>query len=222
MKQLLISLLCVLGSIAVAIPASAQQNGGGKITVSGQVIDGDGLPVVGAVVMTASNEATVTDADGNWNLAVKDPQATLQFSCLGYKNLSEPINGRNVINVTLQTDNVMLEETVVVGYGVQKKVNLTGSVAAIDFSDLAITLKQAVIENGQEIAPAVTLRYGAFIQVVIDFIIIAFAIFLMIKAMAMLQKKKDESEAAAPAPEPQISEEEKLLTEIRDILKEKK
>ena len=44
----------------------------------------------------------------------------------------------------------------------------------------------------------------------------------MIKAMAMLQKKKDESEAAAPAPEPQISEEEKLLTEIRDILKEKK
>ena len=137
MKQLLISLLCVLGSIAVAIPASAQQNGGGKITVSGQVIDGDGLPVVGAVVMTASNEATVTDADGNWNLAVKDPQATLQFSCLGYKNLSEPINGRNVINVTLQTDNVMLEETVVVGYGVQKKVNLTGSVAAIDFSDLA-------------------------------------------------------------------------------------
>lgn len=137
MKQLLISLLCVLGTIAVAIPASAQQNGGGKITVSGQVIDGDGLPVVGAVVMTASNEATVTDADGNWNLAVKDPQATLQFSCLGYKNLSEPINGRNVINVTLQTDNVMLEETVVVGYGVQKKVNLTGSVAAIDFSDLA-------------------------------------------------------------------------------------
>ena len=87
--------------------------------------------------MTASNEATVTDADGNWNLAVKDPQATLQFSCLGYKNLSEPINGRNVINVTMQTDNVMLEETVVVGYGVQKKVNLTGSVAAIDFSDIA-------------------------------------------------------------------------------------
>ena len=71
MKQLLISLLCVLGTIAVAIPASAQQNGGGKITVSGQVIDGDGLPVVGAVVMTASNEATVTDADGNWNGKLK-------------------------------------------------------------------------------------------------------------------------------------------------------
>ncbi len=95
-------------------------------------------------------------------------------------------------------------------------------VGGIDFSDLAITLKQAVIENGQEVAPAVMLRYGAFIQVIIDFIIIAFAIFMMIKAMAMLQRKKEEKAAEAPAPEPQISEEQKLLAEIRDILKEKK
>lgn len=95
-------------------------------------------------------------------------------------------------------------------------------VGGIDFSDLAITLKQAVVENGQEVAPAVMLRYGAFIQVIIDFIIIAFAIFMMIKAMAMLQRKKEEKAAEAPAPEPQISEEQKLLAEIRDILKEKK
>ena len=80
------------------------------------------------------------------------------------------------------------------------------------------------MENGQEIAPAVMLRYGAFIQVIIDFVIIAFAIFMMIKAMAMLQRKKAEAvaETPAPAPEPQISEEQKLLAEIRDILKEKK
>ena len=97
-------------------------------------------------------------------------------------------------------------------------------VGGIDFSDLSVTLKQAVMENGQEIAPAVMLRYGAFIQVIIDFVIIAFAIFMMIKAMAMLQRKKAEAvaETPAPAPEPQISEEQKLLAEIRDILKEKK
>ena len=94
-------------------------------------------------------------------------------------------------------------------------------VGGIDFSDLSVTLKQAVMENGQEIAPAVMLRYGAFIQVIIDFVIIAFAIFMMIKAMAMLQRKKAEAaaETPAPAPEPQISEEQKLLAEIRDILK---
>ena len=81
-------------------------------------------------------------------------------------------------------------------------------VGGIDFSDLSVTLKQAVMENGQEIAPAVMLRYGAFIQVIIDFVIIAFAIFMMIKAMAMLQRKKAEAvaETPAPAPEPQISE----------------
>ena len=97
-------------------------------------------------------------------------------------------------------------------------------VGGIDFSDLSVTLKQAVMENGQEIAPAVMLRYGAFIQVIIDFVIIAFAIFMMIKAMAMLQRKKAEAvaETPAPAPEPQISEEQKLLAEIRDIMKEKK
>lgn len=97
-------------------------------------------------------------------------------------------------------------------------------VGGIDFSDLSVTLKQAVMENGQEIAPVVMLRYGAFIQVIIDFVIIAFAIFMMIKAMAMLQRKKAEAvaETPAPAPEPQISEEQKLLAEIRDILKEKK
>ena len=97
-------------------------------------------------------------------------------------------------------------------------------VGGIDFSDLSVTLKQAVMENGQEIEPAVMLRYGAFIQVIIDFVIIAFAIFMMIKAMAMLQRKKAEAvaETPAPAPEPQISEEQKLLAEIRDILKEKK
>ena len=97
-------------------------------------------------------------------------------------------------------------------------------VGGIDFSDLSVTLKQAVMENGQEIAPAVMLRYGAFIQVIIDFVIIAFAIFMMIKAMAMLQRKKAEAvaETPAPAPEPQISEEQKLLAEIRDIMKKKK
>ncbi|HBO38336.1 MAG TPA: large conductance mechanosensitive channel protein MscL [Pasteurellaceae bacterium] len=82
---------------------------------------------------------------------------------------------------------------------------LTGGV---DFKDLKITLAEAV---GQ--TPAVTLNYGSFIQNVFDFIIIAFSIFMMIKAINKL--KKPAEEAAAPGP----SAEEKLLTEIRDLLK---
>ena len=80
----------------------------------------------------------------------------------------------------------------------------------VDFSDLAVTLKAA--EEGIE---AVTLRYGLFIQTVIDFVIIAFAIFLVVKAMNSMKKKKEEAPAAPPEP----SKEEKLLTEIKNLLK---
>jgi large conductance mechanosensitive channel len=85
-------------------------------------------------------------------------------------------------------------------------------IGGVNFASLAITIKEAVGDTA-----AVTLNYGKFIQSVVDFIIIAFAIFLVIKAMNALQKKKDE----APAPPPPPSNEENLLTEIRDILKRK-
>lgn len=86
------------------------------------------------------------------------------------------------------------------------------AIGGVDFSDLAITLKEAVGET-----PAVLISYGAFLQTVIDFVIIAFAIFVAVKAMNSLKKKEEEKPAAPPAP----SKEEVLLTEIRDLLKER-
>ena len=83
-------------------------------------------------------------------------------------------------------------------------------IGGVDFSDLSLTLKAAAGE-----AEAVTLNYGAFIQTVIDFVIIAFAIFMVIKAMNNLKKKEEEAPAAPPKP----SAEETLLSEIRDLLK---
>ena len=77
----------------------------------------------------------------------------------------------------------------------------------VDFTDLAITLK-----GGEE---PVLLKYGAFIQNTVDFVIIAFAIFMMVKGMNSLKKKEEEAPAAPPEPPAQ----EKLLTEIRDLLK---
>ncbi|MCA9758742.1 MAG: large-conductance mechanosensitive channel protein MscL [Candidatus Eisenbacteria bacterium] len=82
----------------------------------------------------------------------------------------------------------------------------------VDFSNLQIVLKEAVGETA-----AVTLNYGVFIQTVIDFLIIAFAIFMVVKAMNSAKKKEEAAPAAPPAP----SKEEVLLTEIRDILKTK-
>tara|TARA_R110000787_G_scaffold47118_2_gene114226 strand:+ start:4026 stop:4421 length:396 start_codon:yes stop_codon:yes gene_type:complete len=82
----------------------------------------------------------------------------------------------------------------------------------VDFKDLAIVLKEAVGET-----PAVVIAYGQFIQTIVDFVIIAFVIFLVIKAMNSLKAKEEAAPEAPPAP----TKEEILLTEIRDLLKEK-
>ena len=94
-------------------------------------------------------------------------------------------------------------------------------VGGVDFSDLKLVIKKAVIEGGAEIAPAVTWNYGAFIQQVVDFTILAFCVFMMVKIMNKLMRKEEAKPAPAPAP-PAPSKEELLLTEIRDLLKEQK
>ncbi len=89
----------------------------------------------------------------------------------------------------------------------------------VDFSELAITLRpEQTTADGEVIAEAVSLNYGMFTMTIIDFIIIAFAIFMVIRAMNNLKRKK-ETAPAAPPPTPEPSNEEKLLTEIRDLLK---
>lgn len=92
---------------------------------------------------------------------------------------------------------------------------LTGG---MDFTDLKLVLKEAVKEGDQVVSEAVTINYGQFIQDVVDFLIIAFCIFLMVKGIAALSRKKEEK-PSEPAPAPEPSAEEKLLTEIRDLLK---
>ncbi len=80
----------------------------------------------------------------------------------------------------------------------------------VNFTDLKLVMKAAT-----DTAPAVTWNYGSFIQALVDFLIIAFAIFMMIKAINSMKKKEE----AAPAPPPAPSKEETLLSEIRDLLK---
>ena len=94
---------------------------------------------------------------------------------------------------------------------------LTGGV---DFSNWKIVLKQAVAgaDGVIDASTEVAIRYGSFLATIIDFLIIAFAVFCLIKFLNSLHRKKEEAPAAPPAP----SAEETLLTEIRDLLKERK
>ena len=91
-------------------------------------------------------------------------------------------------------------------------------IGGVNFSDLKYELPKVVVQ-GVELAPA-TINYGTFIQTILDFIIVAFCVFMMVKGINRLSRNKAE-EPAAPAPEPAPSAEEKLLEEIRDLLKNK-
>ena len=95
-------------------------------------------------------------------------------------------------------------------------------VGGVDFTSLKLVLTDAVTDEAGNVTTAeVALGYGQFIQNIVDFLIIAFCIFLFIRLLGKLTRKKEEAKAAPAAP-PEPSAEVKLLTEIRDLLKEKK
>lgn len=112
------------------------------VTISGTVVDENGEPLPGASVTVAGTAlGTVTDINGNYSLTVPE-EATLIFSYIGFETLEVPVENRSQIDITLTTGSSALDEVVVVGYGTQKKSDLTGSVVRADiesFSDQANT-----------------------------------------------------------------------------------
>ncbi|MEJ6981394.1 TonB-dependent receptor [Pedobacter sp. P351] len=103
-----------------------------SITVTGKVtsVEGETLPGVGIKVKN-STSSTTTDVNGGYKISVPDGNSTLIFSFIGFATQEVAVNSRTVINVQLQSDTKALEEVVIVGYGTQKKANLTGSVATV-------------------------------------------------------------------------------------------
>ena len=104
-------------------------------TVSGTIVDADGEPIIGAnIIEKGTSNGTVTDYDGKFSLNVPK-NAVLNISYIGYLEQAISTDGKTTFNIVLKEDTQTLEELVVVGYGVQKKVNLTGSVSSIDFAE---------------------------------------------------------------------------------------
>ena len=97
----------------------------------------DGLPLIGATVLEkGTSNGTITDIDGSYSLNVAGPGAVLVFSYTGFATQEIPLNGRNRIDVTLSEQSTLLEQIVVVGYGTQKKSDLTGSVGTVKQKDI--------------------------------------------------------------------------------------
>ncbi len=118
-----------------------------NITVNGVVVDASGEPVIGASVQLkgAAGVGTITDLDGKFTLSVPT-NGVLQISYIGYKTTEVRVNGQAGLKVTLQEDTETLDEVVVVGYGIQKKASVTGSVAAIS-SDKLMEVKAPSVTN---------------------------------------------------------------------------
>ena len=129
-KRILILVLLVVGMLG----AHAQ-----KLTVTGRVMDNENLEVIGGNVSLkgAAGVGTITDMNGNYTITVNDAKKdVLVFSYIGMKTIEVPVRGRSKIDVTLEADNQLLEEVVVVGYATVKRKDLTGSVASIKSEDL--------------------------------------------------------------------------------------
>lgn len=114
--------------------SSANKKAPTKRTITGTVLDAtDGLPIIGAgIQIKGSRVGTVTDVDGNFTIDITGESAELIISSLGYKNHTVFITDQGVVEVRLEPDNEVLSEVVVVGAGTQRRVSVTGAIAAID------------------------------------------------------------------------------------------
>ncbi len=126
-------LLCI-ALIGGTLPLFAQQADGKK--VSGQVIDENKEALIGVSVLVVGTSAgTITDLDGNFVISVPTNSKELQFSYVGYETKTVAIPTSNIVNVVLKSDAQLLSEVVVIGYGTQRKSDLTGSVSNVSAKD---------------------------------------------------------------------------------------
>jgi len=144
--QILIKKLCLLvAAILMGSAIWAQQS------VSGTVVDENGEPLPGvAVVLQGTTTGTVTNVDGGFNLAVPG-DGVLEFTFVGMQKVVEPVNGRTSLNITMFPEAIGLEEVVAIGYGTQKKVNITGAVASVQSEELekVTTVNSTQLLQGQ-------------------------------------------------------------------------
>lgn len=131
MKNMRILLLALCAAFTLSVSAQ-------NITVTGNVVDSTGEPVIGASIVQKGNASngTITDFDGNFSINVPS-NATLTVSYIGMRNLDVSVGGKTIHSITLQDDAQALDEVVVIGYGTAKKKDLTGSVSSIGGETLA-------------------------------------------------------------------------------------
>lgn len=142
------------GNKIIIISADADKGSSKKVTVKGQIKDEKGEPIIGVTIMLASDQSvgTITDHKGDFSLSGVPENDYLLVSYIGYKDQSVPIRKNTFLNIMLQEDSQALDEVVVVGYGVQKKANLSGAVSVVETKTIE---NRPVLNMGQALQGAV-------------------------------------------------------------------
>lgn len=165
-KKLCFMMALAAGLVTFPLPTMAEQTVQNILqtgVVKGQVTDKNGDPVIGATVKVKNAQAgTVTDYDGNFVLNVHNP-GTLVITYIGYLTKEVTFNLGQTLNITIEEDATALDEVVVVGYGVQKKSDVTGSVTSINKERLSKLPVTNVLQAVQGAAAGVTITQGSSI-----------------------------------------------------------
>lgn len=131
-KKVFLRSVCFMLLIFLSMPFLSAQ----ELTVTGKITDKSGESIIGAsILVQGTTSGTITDFDGNFSVPNVSPNAVLVVSYVGYKTQNISVNGKTIFNIVLEEDTETLEEVVVVGYGVQRKSDLTGAVASVKASD---------------------------------------------------------------------------------------
>ena len=130
----------------------------GKVT--GKVIDRSGLGMPGvSVLIKGTQKGTITDLDGSYTIDIPSNDAVLVFSFIGYQSIEKPVIGESVIDIEMKEEDTLLEQVVVVGYGTQKKVNVTGAVDQLAGKDIADRPIANVVQGLQGMSPGLNITY---------------------------------------------------------------
>ena len=155
--QMLKRFASVLVGLALGVSMLSAQE---RLTVKGKVLDPEKQPVIGAAVLQAgTTNGAATDLDGNYTITVP-AGATLEISAIGYETLRVVANS-STLNITLQEESTQLEETVVVGYGTQKKASLTSAISNIQAEDITSTKQANLTSALQGKVPGLQIRQNS-------------------------------------------------------------
>ena len=137
-----------LRSLLTALLMSFMLAAAAQTAVKGLVVDESGEPLIGVTVQEKGNTSngTATDIEGEFSIKVKSPNATLLLSYVGMQSMEFPLKGQDNVKITMKENSDILEEVVVVGYGTQKKSDITGSVGSISEEQM----KQTIVTNADQ------------------------------------------------------------------------